>query len=766
MNDTETARELFFEALRSIDAADYENAAVRLHEALALAPGNVSSLTNLAVVSLQRNRIDEARAFSESALAADAINVEALLVLANCCARADEHAEALASCDRILAIEPGLPEVHSNRAQALNGLHRYGEAVASCDRAIVLEPGLAGAHANRGNALAQLRRHGEALGSFEQALRLNPDLAEARLGLGNALVGLRRCEEAIAAYDHALVTQADLAAAWVGRADALADLFRLDEALGAIDHALAIKPDMATAWTRRGNVLRHLTRFSEAFAAFDSALQFDPQLAEALVGRASVFENLGRYDEALSAYDEALALRPDSDYIGGRRLSAKLWTCRWQTFDDECAKVLSALRKGAPISDPVTVMAISSVASDQLKSSELYAAENVVAAAPALRVRARESDRIRIAYLSPDFRDHPLAFLTAGMFEQHDKSRFDTFGVSLFEDRESAMRERIGNALTGYIDASARDDVGMVDMLRALGIDIAVDLAGYTRHGRPGVLARRVAPIQIGYLGFPGTMGAPFIDYIIADRIVIPPELRRHYAERVVDLPDTFQANDDLRRISDRTPSRAEMHLPDQGFVFCSFHSSHKINPAMFDRWMRLLQQVEGSVLWLVAYHQSVIDNLRREAEIRSVDPARLIFAPRLPYPDHLARYRLADLFLDTLPFNGGATTSDALWAGLPVLTLPGETFASRMSASLLDAIGLPELVADSPSAYEAVALRLARDASSLGKLRAKLARNRATYPLFDTARFTRHIESAYSQIWARHRRGEPPQSFSVAAVS
>jgi predicted O-linked N-acetylglucosamine transferase (SPINDLY family) len=505
---------------------------------------------------------------------------------------------------------------------------------------------------------------------------------------------------------------------------------------------------------------------AEAFGAYDAALKSDPRLAEAWVGRGAAFADLGRYDEALSAYDKAFALRPDLDHIAGLRLYAKLWTCNWQAFDDECAKVLSALRKGVPTSEPMAVLAISSAASDLLKSGELYAAENFAATAPALRATPRGSDRIRIAYLSPDFRDHPVAFLTAGMFERHDKSRFDTFGISLFEDRESVMRERIGNALTRYIDASGRDDADIVDMLRTLEIDIAVDLAGYTRHARPSALARRVAPIQVSYLGFPGTMGAPFIDYIIADRIVIPPELRRYYAEQVVDLPDTFQANDAIRRISDRTPSRAEVHLPDQGFVFCSFHSSYKINPAMFDRWMRLLRQVDGSVLWLVAYDRLVADNLRREADIRSVDPARLIFAPRLPYPDHLARYRLADLFLDTLPFNGGATTSDALWAGLPVVTLAGESFASRMSASLLNAIGLPELVADSPAGYEAIALRLARDASSLREVRAKLARNRATHPLFDTARFTRQIEAAYSEMWARHRRGEPPQSFSVAAVS
>jgi predicted O-linked N-acetylglucosamine transferase (SPINDLY family) len=367
--------------------------------------------------------------------------------------------------------------------------------------------------------------------------------------------------------------------------------------------------------------------------------------------------------------------------------------------------------------------------------------------------------------VSPDFRDHAVSFLTAGLFEEHDKSRFDILAIALSADEPSEMRARIRRAATEFIEAGGRSDADIVALLRERRIDVAVDLAGYTLGGRPGLFASRVAPIQVSHLGFPATTGASFYDYILADRVVIPPDASGRYSERVVHLPDCFQPNDARRRISERTPARREVGLPDDAFVFCVFHSSYKLNPQMFAVWMRLLQEVRGSVLWLVGDNPSIIRNLRREAGTRGVDADRLVFAPRMPYPDHLARHRLADLFLDTFPFNGGTTTSDALWAGLPVVTLSGDAFAARMSASLLDAVGLPELAVPTPAEYESLALRLARDRAMLGDVKARLAANRATHPLFDTRRYARHLEAAYAEMWARHRDGVSPDGFSVRAI-
>jgi predicted O-linked N-acetylglucosamine transferase (SPINDLY family) len=765
MNDVEKAKQLFFEALRFFDTADYANAELRLREALTFAPGNSSILTNLSTVALRREKFDEAGELAEAALAANPNNIEALMVMTTCQARAERFADALSGYDRIIALEPRIAETHSNRAHALNALERFAEALASCDRAIALAPRLADAHTNRGNALARLERSEEALAAFDAALRLRPDLAEAHLGRGNALFRLRHYEQALAAYDAAIATNRLLAAAWLGRAAGLANLFRFDEAETALDRAFAIRPDLARACMCRGDILRRRGRTGEALAAYDKAIACDPRSGEAWLARGTTLTELGRHDDALAAYEQAAALSPDLNSLAADRLHAKLWLCDWKDLGDECARVLAEVRGGTAAFDPLTALAVSSSPADQRQSNTRFVA-NVVAAAGSSPPAVRSvGPRIRIAYLSPDFRDHPVSFLTAGMLEHHDKRAFDVFALSLSAHRTSAMRGRVMRAVTEFIDVESRSDAEIVALTRKLGIDIVVDLAGLTQGARLNILMQRLASIQVSYLGYPGTMGASFIDYIVADKIVIPAAAREHYSERVVHLPDCFQANDSQRRISDPTPARADLGLPESAFVFCVFHSSYKLNPQMFGTWMNLLRQVPASVLWLVGDNRSIIENLRREASNRLVDPDRLVFAGRLPYPDHLARHRLADLFLDTFPFNGGTTTSDALWAGLPVVTLSGEAYAARMSASLLNAVGLPELATSSVAEYEALALSLARNPQSLADIRARLARNRTTHPLFDTARFTRHMEAAYREMWERRLRGEAPESFLVPAI-
>ena len=350
----------------------------------------------------------------------------------------------------------------------------------------------------------------------------------------------------------------------------------------------------------------------------------------------------------------------------------------------------------------------------------------------------------------------------AGLFEKHDRERFETIAMSFLPEDPSATGQRVKAAFSRFVDVSRASDREVAGLMRELEVDIAVDLMGFTADNRTAIFAHRAAPIQVNYLGFPATMGADYIDYIIADRFVIPEDKRAYCSEQVVYLPESFQANDDQRKIGETIPTRLEAGLPETGFVFCSFNNSYKINPAIFDVWMRLLKTVAGSVLWLVADSLSVQNNLRREAGKRDVEASQLIFAPRLPYADHLARFRLADLFLDTLPFNAAATASDALWAGVPVLTCAGEAFASRIAGSLLNAVGLPDLITYSMEDYEALALKLATTPAMLSELRARLARNRTTHPLFDTDRFRRHIEAAYITMWERVQRGEPPVSFAV----
>jgi predicted O-linked N-acetylglucosamine transferase (SPINDLY family) len=439
--------------------------------------------------------------------------------------------------------------------------------------------------------------------------------------------------------------------------------------------------------------------------------------------------------------------------------------CRWDKLAARVEALRAQVRSRSNVVEPFTFLAVSHSAEEQRLCAERHVQEKLPARfAPLWQGTRYRHDRIRLAYLSADYHEHATAYLAAGLFERHDRARFELIGVSYGPHDASPMRGRLERAFERFVDVRNRSDEEAARMLHALEVDVAVDLKGHTTGSRPGILAHRPAPIQAAYLGYPGTMGAPFIDYLLADRVVIPEDERRFYAEKVVYLPGCYQVNDAQRAIAPRTPSRAEAGLPRDGFVFCCFNNNYKILPPVFGAWMRLLRDVPGSVLWLLEDNTAAKRNLQEAARARGIDPARLVFAARLPPAEHLARHRAADLFLDTLPCNAHTTASDALWAGLPVLTCAGTTFAGRVAASLLSAIGLDELVTSSPQEYEALALALARDPGRLAGLRGRLARERATAPLFDTERFRRGLEAAYAAMWEAWQRGEAPQAFAVEA--
>jgi protein O-GlcNAc transferase len=765
MNDVEAAKQRFFEALSFLDARDFPSAELRLRDALNFAPRSVSILTNLAVALMQQQKAADALTFAMRACEIDPSNIEALLVVAGCHARAAQYQQALAACDRIIALEPRLAEVHSNRAAALNGLGRHAEALASCDRAIALNPRLANAHNNRGNALAQLQRHEEALLAYDQALRVQPALGEAWVGRGQALARQKRREEALAAFARALELSPSLASAWVGRGNILIDLQRPDEAFLAFTRAIECKADISGGWLGRAIVLSQRGQADEALAAFAKALEIEPDLAEARKERATLYAQLGRYDEALPDLDRAFALRPDLNHLEGERLHARMHLCDWRDFDRNCAHLLSSIAACRPASLPFPVLAIASSPQAQRQCVETYVAEDVGRPPPLWHGERYAHERIRVAYLSPDFREHPIAYLAEGMFGSHDRARFEITALSFGPDDGSETRRRLTRAFDRFVDVRSQSDAQVARLVRSLEIDIAVDLCGYTRHFRPGILAERPAPVQASYLGYPGTMGTSAIDYLIADRVVIAPEHRDAYAEKIVYLPDSYLVNDRTRPTA-TLPSRADLGLPPDGFVFCCFNNIFKITPDVFTIWMALLRQVEGSVLWLVAGNPTAVANLRHEAAACGVSPDRLVFAPRVGFAAYLARLRRADLFLGTFHYGAHTTASDALWMGLPLVTVCGAPFASRVAASLLTSLGLAELITQSPAEYLALALRLARDPVLLGAIRDKLATNRDTSPLFDVQRFTRHLEAAYMAMWQRSQRNEPPTDIAVDTIA
>jgi protein O-GlcNAc transferase len=636
------------------------------------------------------------------------------------------------------------------------------EAVKLISHALERQPHAAEAHSNFGSALAALNRHEEAIASYDKALAIKPAHTDALYNRGSALAQLNRHEEAIASYDKALAIQPN-ASAFYNRGNALKALNRHEEAIASYDQALAIKPDHVDALYNRGNALQALNRHEQALASYDKALAIKPDHADALTNRGNALQALNRHEEALASYDKALTLKPDYKYAFGDAAHCRAHICDWRNRNLMEQELVDDVRSGRPVVTPFAFLAMSENPADQRSCAHVFVRDRFPGNAPSRRDRVRyEHDRIRVAYLSADFHDHATAYLIAGLLEQHDRARFQTTGISFGPDSRGDMRSRLARSLDRFTDVRGKSDAEVARLIRESEIDVAVDLMGFTTNCRPGILARRPAPIQVSYLGYPGTIGAGFIDYIIADEFVIPRDHEMHYSEKIAYLPDCYQVNDSKRRIGERTPTRVEVGLPERGFVFCCFNNSYKITPQIFDIWMRLLQRVEGSVLWLYQRSPVTVANLRREAQARGIDPGRLVFASRVRLEEHLSRHRLADLFLDTLPYNAHTTASDALWAGLPVLTCAGTTFAGRVAGSLLHAVELPELVTNTLEDYEVLALRLATDESLLRKLKEKLARNRLSAPLFNAGRFRRHIEAAYTTMWEIHQRGEEPRTFAV----
>lgn len=669
-----------------------------------------------------------------------------------------EQAQALHKQGQLAAAKPLYERLLQAEPQHVHGLHYLGllhvqlgqldQGMGLIRQSLAIDPQQFGALGNLAGALQEAGQLHEAIESLDAALALKRDMPELWNNRGNMLLQMQRLDEAITSFEHALALNPKLATAANHMAIALSIQGQYERALQAADQAIAHAPQLADAHDTRGSALRRLQRHQEALASYEQALALRPQQLSYLANRCSVLEDMDRYEEAIEALRHIRALDPQFKCIKGRLLHAQRRCLDWTDIQALTREVEQDTLAGQLSDAPLNMLAVSGNAQVQRACAQQAMADQPEITRTAIAPRIRQAgEKIRIAYVSADLREHAVSYLMAGVFEQHDRSQFEITAISLKPAQDSAMGRRVQAAFDSFLDVSHWTDAQIIDHMRKHGYDIAIDLMGLTFGARPGIWAQGIAPVQVSYLGYPGTTGAPYMDVILADDMVIPPEQRQHYSERVVYLPDCFQANDRQRAIATHMPSRAELGLPDDAFVFCSFNNLYKIGPDTFDSWARILEQVPGSVLWLVDDQEIAQRHARQEAHARGIAPSRLIFAPRVAYPDHLARMRRADLFLDTLPFNAGTTASDALWAGLPVLTQPGQAFASRMAASLLRAIGLPELITHSAADYEALAVQLAQHPNQLQALRQRLVDNRLISPLFDTTRFTRNLEDAYRSL-------------------
>jgi len=685
--------------------------------------------------------------------------------------QAGDHQTAADLLHRAIVNKPDYVEALSNLCGILRALKRVKEAMAAGQKAIALNPDYAQAYSNLGNLHEDLGNYEEACALYEKAMAVNPNLIEAKLNAGNMLRKLGRHTEATAIYKDLVTKRPDVPEPYFYFGNLLRELAKPDEAIVAYRHALALRPTFADAYCNLGNVFMQQSKYDEAEEAYRQAIALKPTLAQAQSNLGTVMETRGRVAEAIEYYRTALSIDPS--LIGARcelHLQRRL-ACDWDGIEAEEQEFLERLKTQTEPVPPFSVLSLDVTPAQQLRVSEVWAKSyekyRRLRFDHAHRRKPHAAGRrLKIGYLSADFQRHATALLMAELFERHDRERFEIIAYSHGADDHSDMRWRLKDAFDRFVDIRDVNATDAAQMIYNDGIDILIDLKGYTQHARTEIAALRPAPVQVNFIGYPGSMGADFIDYVIADPFVLPFDQQPFYAEKIVHLPHSYQPNDTRRRIADETPSRASCGLPDEGVVFCCFNNSYKITQTIFSIWMRLLKEVPGSVLWLFDGNPLVKDNLRKQAAKRGIAPERLVFAPKLLSPEHLARHRLADLFLDTLPYNAHTTTSDALWAGLPVITCAGTTFAGRVAGSLLNAVGMPELVTGSLEAYEALALDLAQNPDKLFALRQKLLKNRYTAPLFDIAGFTRDLEKTYTHMWDLWVAGEEPQAFAITSGS
>jgi protein O-GlcNAc transferase len=785
-------------AIIAVQQGDLAGAERLIRREIELRPDYPASHNNLGSLLQQLARPADAIAAHRQAIKLNPSYAEAYLALGNAFRQQGDFEQAMEAYRSAIKARRDYPEAHNNIGVLLQMQGRLDQATSAYGEAVALRPGYAEAQSNLGSVLHQKHELDAAEAAYRRVISLNPGIAVVHNNLGTVLKDQGLLDGALAAFENAIKLQPDFAEAFYNRATVLQQQANPEAALAAYGRAIELRKGYTDAINNAGIVLQELGRTGEAIDLYRQLLDQMPAHADACNNLGTALLAEGRVDEARAAFEQALILKPDfpeafynlgnawrelgdlaraiTSYRGALRLRTdyadafsqlayhRAQACDWDDFEADEEKLVDMVRRGVRV-PPFYLLSTPASASDQLICAQQWIRPIRPPPQAVFDHQPRAGrERIRLGYLSGDFHQHATAQLMAELFERHDRDRFEVFAYSYGPDDQSPMRVRLASAFDRFVDIRALSHRNAAELIHADKVDILVDLKGYTQHARPAISAYRPAPVQVSYLGFSATMGADFIDYIIVDPFVVPPSQQPFFAERLVHLPGSYQVNDRRREVA-RAPSRGDCGLPAEGLVFCSFNNSYKISPAVFDIWIRLLRSVPGSVLWLLEANELVKGNLRSEAEKRGVDSGRLIFAPVVALAEHLGRHRHADLFLDTLPCNAHTTASDALWAGLPVLTCCGDTFAGRVAGSLLMAVGMPELVTGSLAEYEQAALALARTPQRLTELRQELERNRDTSALFDLPKCTGNIEAAYTRMWQTWLAGQQPAAFSIQAL-
>jgi predicted O-linked N-acetylglucosamine transferase (SPINDLY family) len=783
-------------AIIAAQHGDFAGAERLFSEGIRLRPDYPVGHNHLGTVLQQQGRWAEAVAAHGQAIKLDPNYAEAHLALGNALKQQGDLGGAMRSYHAAIAIRPAYAEAHNNVGVVLQMQVELEEAARAYRKAMAARPGYAEALFNLGSVLHEMGDLEAAEASYRQAIGIEPKIAAAYNNLGTVLKDKGDLDAALTAFDQAIALQANDAEAHYNRGTVLQQQAEPEQALAAYGRAFALRPDYLDAANNAGIVLQELGRHAEAIElygrlaqptpahadlhnnmgtallgsgrpeaarqALEQALSSRPDFPEAAYNLGNALRELGRLADALVAWERALRLRADYPDALSQLVHHRALACQWDNHADDQEKLLGMVRSGVRV-PPFYLLATPATAADQqLAARQWMASIQPPRQARFQHQRAPRGGRLRLGYLSGDLHQHATAQLMAGLFESHDRDRFEVVAYSYGADDASAMRTRLRRAFDRFVDISGLSYRDAAQVIHQDRIDILIDLKGYTHGSRPLIPALRPAPVQVSYLGYPATMGTDFIDYILVDRFVVDSSEQWAFSEKLVHLPVCYQANDPAFPRAASPTSRRDWGLPEEGLVLCCFNNSYKLSPAMFDIWMRLLAATPGCVLWLLATNELAEANLRKEAAARGVDPVRLVFANVVASAEHIERHRHADLFLDTLPCNAHTTASDALWGGVPVLTCRGDTFAGRVAASLLNAIDMGELVTNSLGEYELAAQALLRDPDRLQAMRHKIERKRDVNSLFDLPTLTRAIEATYERMWRQHLAGEGPQAFAI----
>ncbi len=728
-----------------------------------LNPTYSEGYNNLAITLRDQGKLDEALKLSKKALLLNPKSAIFYTNLGLIYQDQNKFDKAIESYNKAVAINSNYAEAYYNMGNTLQYQDKLAEAIESFKKALAIKIDYAEAYLNMGVAFTKQSKHAEAIDAYKKALSLNPNYAEAYYNMGITHNSSERLVEAVASYTQAIKINPNYADAFNNLGNTLREQGKIDEAIDSYIRALSVRSNYPEAYMNMGVTLIDRGKLAEAIETFKKALAIKNDYLEAYLNMGVAFAKQNKHAEAVDTYKKALSIKPDYEIARARQLHHSAHNCDWEAIE-EISKLIPKLGIVKQSISPFSLLAFEDAPERHRIRSEIYSTdinpENII---PLQNLSQKTKKRIRIGYFSADFKEHPVAYLIAGVLEQHNRDKFKVFGYSLMSHSRSELRQRLVASFDCFVDISGMGDKDKAFRAREDKIDIAIDLTGYTENNCSKIFAYRIAPIQINYLGFPGTMGATYIDYIVADKRLIPPENQKNFTEKQIYLPNTYMPTDNKREISARYISKKEFNLPEESFVFCCFNNSYKITSEEFDIWMKLLNKVEKSVLWLRKSNHVSEANLKNEAIKRKIDSSRLVFAEMILIKDHLARYQLADLFLDTFNFNAHTTASEALWAGLPVITKVGKGFPARVASSLLHAINLPELITKNKKDYEALALELATKPKKLSLIKEKLLANRLSQPLFNTEQYTKFLEDGYKQAYQNYLIGHDPQNIIVS---